>query len=209
MSMTGRTGSFQGYEPIFTSSERRRFQRVYIDLFGRIVLPSKAEFQCRTVDVSPGGMKLMCTARPEVGESIIAYIDALGRFTGHVVRTYPEGFSMTINASPERREMLADKLTWFANRIALNLADQRRDERIEPIQKFVPMRLGSGDEMVVTIRDLSASGVSVDSNYLPAVGERVSIGKAYANVVRHLDGGFAAKFLTPFPASEIDQATRL
>lgn len=209
MSMTGKAGSFQGYEPIFTSSERRRFQRVHIDLFGRIVLPSKAEYQCRTVDVSPGGMRLMCTARPEVGESVIAYIDALGRFTGHVVRTSPEGFSMTINASPERREMLADKLTWFANRIALNLADQRRDQRIEPIQKFVPMRLGSGEEMVVTIRDLSASGVSVESSYLPPVGECVSIGKAYANVVRHFDGGFAARFLTPFPASEIDQATRL
>lgn len=209
MSMTGKIGSFGGYEPLFTSTERRRFQRVHIDLFGRIVLPSKEERQCRTVDISPGGMNLMCTARPEVGDNIVAYIDALGRFTGQVVRRSPEGFSITINASPERREMLADKLTWFANRIALNLADQRGHERIEPIQKFVPMRLGSGEELVVTIRDLSASGVSVEASYLPPVGERVSIGKAYVTVVRHFEGGFAANFLTPFPAKEIDQAARL
>jgi hypothetical protein len=209
MNITGKTGSFQGYEPLFSSSERRRFQRIHIDLFGRIVLASKAEHHCRTVDVSPGGMKLMSMAKPQIGESVVAYIDALGRFSGHVVRVSSEGFSMTINASQHRREMLADKLTWFANRMALNLAEQRRHPRIEPIQKFVAMRVGSGDEMIVTIRDLSASGVGVESTYLPALGERVSIGKAYATVVRHFDGGFAAQFLTPFPPNEIDAATRL
>lgn len=209
MNMTGEKGSFQGYEPLFSSSERRRFQRIHIDLFGRVVLASKTEHHCRTVDVSPGGMKLMCMARPQIGESVVAYIDALGRFSGHVVRVSPEGFSMTINASPHRREMLADKLTWFANRMELNLADQRRHPRIEPIQKFVAMRLGSGDEMIVTIHDISASGVGVESSYKPAIGERISIGKIDATVVRYFDGGFAAEFLTPFLIDEVDAATRL
>ncbi|QGM98478.1 PilZ domain-containing protein [Methylocystis parvus] len=209
MSLHPTTESFSGYLPIFTSSERRRFQRVHIDLFGRSVLESKAEHHCRTIDISPGGMRLMSTAMPQIGENVTVYIDALGRFHGRVVRAAPDSFSMTINASPEKREMLADKLTWFANRIALNLSDQRRHERIEPFQKFALLRLDSGVELIVKIRDLSASGVGVDSIFSPPVGERVSIGKTYGKVVRHFEGGFAAEFLTPFPEHAIDETTRL
>jgi hypothetical protein len=51
--------------------------------------------------------------------------------------------------------------------------------------------------------------VSAEAAHLPSLGERVSIGSAYANVVRHFDGGFAAEFLTPFAVGEIDEATRL
>lgn len=209
MSLHRTTEAFNGYEPIFTNSERRRYQRVHIDLFGRCILESKAEFHCRTVDISPGGMKLLSTAAPRIGENVVVYIDALGRFSGQAARVSPDSFSIKINASAQKREMLADKLTWFANRIALNLADQRQHERIEPFQKFALLRMDSGDEHIVTIRDLSASGVGVDSTYAPPVGVRVSIGKTYATVVRHFCGGFAAQFLMPFPADAIDEATRL
>jgi len=201
--------SFSDYIPLFSNAERRRFQRVHIDLFGRCVRQDKAEHCCRTIDVSPGGMKLLSTAAPEVGENVVVYIDALGRFSGRVVRSEHDNFSMTISASAEKREMLADKLTWFANRIALDLSEQRRHERIEPFQKFALLRLDSGDEHVVKIRDISASGVAVESSFAPPVGERVSIGKTYGKVVRRFDGGFAAQFLTPFPPSAIDETTRL
>jgi hypothetical protein len=198
-----------GYEPLFGQSDRRRFRRVHIDLFGRYMLQSKAEHHCRTVDISIGGMKLLCAGKPAIGERVVVYIDALGRFSGSAVRTHVDGFSMTIDASAQRREMLADKLTWFANRIALNLVDARRHERVEPFQKFALMRLAEGDEHIVKIRDLSASGVSVESTHIPGIGARVSIGRAYATIVRHHDGGFAAEFLTPFAPGDIDETTRL
>jgi len=105
--------------------------------------------------------------------------------------------------------MLADKLTWFANRVVLNLDDQRRHERIEPFQKLAVLRLTDSSERIVKIRDLSASGVSVEAVHIPAIGERVSIGKADAAVVRLFDGGFAVEFSTPFAPGSIDEATRL
>jgi hypothetical protein len=146
---------------------------------------------------------------PKIGESAVVYIDALGRFSGNVVRTHVDGFSMTIQASAKKREMLADKLTWFVNRIALNLDEQRRDERIKPFQKFVVMRLDDASEHIVKIRDLSATGVSLEAGNVPAIGVRVSIGRVYATVVRHFEGGFAAQFMVPFPSAEVDESLRL
>ena len=57
----------------------------------RVVLASKTEHHCRTEDVSPGGMKLMCMAKPQIGESVVAYIDALGRFFGSRRARIPRG----------------------------------------------------------------------------------------------------------------------
>jgi len=201
--------SFAGYEPLFTQAERRRFQRVNIDLFGRYMLESKTEHHCQTIDVSLGGLKLYGPVKPQIAEKVIVYIEALGRFSGDVVRVHEDGFSMTINVPARRREMLADKLTWFANRIALNLKDQRRHERIIPFQKWAILRSAGGAEHMVKILDLSSSGVSVDASSIPEIGDQVAIGRWSATVVRHFDGGFAAEFVTPFIPGEIDEATRL
>ena len=39
--------------------ERRRFQRVHVDLLGRYMLPDRREFPCQVVNMSPGGMALI------------------------------------------------------------------------------------------------------------------------------------------------------
>jgi len=209
MTLQPARASFTDYEPLFTQAERRRFQRVNLDLFGRYMLESKAEHHCQTLDVSLGGIRMLAPVKPQIAERVIVYIDALGRFSGDVVRLHLDGFSMTIKVPAQRREMLADKLTWFANRIALNLKDQRRHERIIPFQKWAILRSPEMGEHMVKILDLSSSGVSVEAHYLPIIGERVSIGRSSATVVRHFDGGFAAEFVVPFGDGEIDEASRL
>ena len=39
--------------------ERRRFQRVCVDLLGRYMLPDRREFPCQVVNMSPGGIALV------------------------------------------------------------------------------------------------------------------------------------------------------
>jgi hypothetical protein len=173
------------------------------------MLESGLEYPCETIDVSPGGMRVGAAVRPQAGEKVVVYIDALGSFVGRAVREHPDGFSMTINASPKKREILADRLTWFANRAALDLPDERRHERVEPFQRLAVMRLSEGGEHIVKIINLSASGVGVEAAQIPSVGARVAIGKTDATVIRHFDGGFAAEFVSPFAAGEIDETTRL
>lgn len=209
MSLNDTKRVFESYKPIFKNSERRRFSRVFVSLTGRYMLESRMEHPCRTVDISPGGLQLLGSAKPSIGEKVVVYIDALGRFAGSAVRIHSDGFAMTVIASAKKRELLAEQLTWYANRATLDLPDARRHERFKPFHKLAVLRLFEGGEQIVKIRDLSASGVSLEGTGSPAIGEEVSIGSAHAKVVRHVENGFAAEFLTPFAAGEIDESTRL
>jgi hypothetical protein len=201
--------TFDGCKPLFTHSDRRRFQRVQICLPGRYLLVSGQEHPCETIDISPGGLRVSAAVSPQAGEKVVVYMDALGSFVGRAVREHTDGFSMTINASPKRREILADRLTWFANRTALDLPDERRHDRVEPFQKLAVLRLPEGGEHIVKILNLSASGVGVEAAQIPAVGARVAIGKTDSIVIRHFDGGFAAEFVKPFGVGEINETTKL
>src|ERR1700744_1253076 len=80
------------------SMERRRFQRVRVNLLGRYMLADRREFPCQVVDMSPGGMSLVVPVSGETGERVIAYVDHLGRLEGRVVRGLLNGFAMTISA---------------------------------------------------------------------------------------------------------------
>jgi c-di-GMP-binding flagellar brake protein YcgR len=41
------------------SQERRRFQRVSVNLLGRYMLSDRREFPCQVTNMSPGGMALI------------------------------------------------------------------------------------------------------------------------------------------------------
>ena len=60
--------------------ERRRFQRVRVNLLGRYMLLDKREFPCQVIEMSPGDMVMIAPQVAREGERIIAYIDHLGRW---------------------------------------------------------------------------------------------------------------------------------
>src|ERR1700730_8760898 len=96
------------------SQDRRRFQRVGVNLLGRYMLADRREFPCQVVNMSPGGMALMAPVSGAPGERIIAYVDHLGRLEGHIARLFQNGFAMTIGATARKRDKLAAQLTWLA-----------------------------------------------------------------------------------------------
>ena len=98
------------------AEERRRHQRVKVNLLGRYMLADRREFPCQVVDMSPGGMALQAPMAGQPGERVIAYVDHLGRLEGKVARTFENGFAMTISATLRKRDKLAAQLTWLANR---------------------------------------------------------------------------------------------
>src|ERR1700724_4905902 len=114
------------------SEERRRFQRVRVDLLGRYMLADRREFPCQVVNMSPGGMALLAPVSGQPGERVIAYVDHVGRLEGKVARQFQNGFAMTIAATTRKRDKLAAQLTWLANRHILGLPEDRRHERIVP-----------------------------------------------------------------------------
>src|SRR5512145_1927171 len=97
------------------SEERRRFQRVRVNLLGRYMLADRREFPCQVVNMSPGGMAVFAPVFPNVGERVIAYIDHVGRLEGVCTRLFDNGFATTIAATARKRDKLAAQLTWLAN----------------------------------------------------------------------------------------------
>ncbi|WP_363349144.1 PilZ domain-containing protein [Methylocystis echinoides] len=197
------------YNQSWKLHESRRFQRVPVTLFGRCMLESRREYPCRTLEMSPGDMTLMAPVRAAIGEKVIVYLDQIGRFAGVATDHTEAGFALTMNLSAAKRDRLADQLTWFANRHAVNLPDDRRHERIVPIMPRTLLRLPDGQETIVRIRDLSLSGVGLETEARPDPGLRIVVGATPAIVVRHFAGGIGAEFETPFRPGEIDEGTRL
>src|SRR5208283_2521411 len=78
------------------NEDRRRHQRVRVNLLGRYMLADRREFPCQVVNMSPGGMALIAPVSGNPGEKVIAYVDHLGRLEGHIARSLSNGFAMTI-----------------------------------------------------------------------------------------------------------------
>ena len=176
------------------SEERRRFQRVRVDLLGRYMLPDRREFPCQVMNMSPGGMALIAPVAGEPGERVIAYVDHLGRLEGHIARLLQNGFAMTISATPRKRDKLAAQLTWLANRNILGLPEDRRHGRIMPRNPITRLILPNGINVSVRIIDVSQSGAGVASDQRPPLGALITLGKVPGRVVRHLEDGFAVEF---------------
>jgi hypothetical protein len=178
------------------SEERRRHQRVKVNLLGRYMLADRREFPCQVIDMSPGGMSVVAPMLGAPGERVIAYVDHLGRLEGKIARLLDNGFAMTIAATARKRDKLAAQLTWLANRQILNLPEDRRHGRFTPRNPMARLILPNGTNVTCRVIDLSASGaaISINPDLRPAVGSAVTLGKTTGRVVRHIDDGFAVEF---------------
>jgi len=176
------------------AEERRRHQRVRVNLQGRYMLADRSEFPCQVVNISPGGIALLAPVSGAVGDRVIAYVDHLGRLEGKIARQLQNGFAMTIAATPRKRDMLAAQLTWLANRSILNLPEDRRHGRFVPRITGARLILPNGTNVGVRLLDLSLSGAGIGTQERPEIGSYVTIGKIPGRVVRHLEQGFAIEF---------------
>jgi hypothetical protein len=176
------------------ADERRRFQRVRVNLLGRYMLSDRQEYPCQVANMSPGGMALIAPVSGHEGERVIAYIDHLGRLEGTIARLYQNGFAMTVAATLRKRDKLAAQLTWLANRHILNLPEDRRHGRIIPRRPVTQLAMPNGVQLTCRIIDLSLSGAAIATDQRPALGMLVMLGKVQGRVVRQLDDGFAVEF---------------
>jgi hypothetical protein len=186
------------------ADDGRRFQRVKVNLLGRFMLPSRQEYPCQVVDMSPGGAAVVAPISGEVGTRVIAYIDNIGRIEGTISRLFQGGFAMEIQASPRKRDKLAAQLTWLANRHVLDLPEDRRHERIVPSNPVTQLTLPDGRSYTCRAIDVSLSGAALAIDVKPAIGQPVTLGRMRARVVRHFEGGIAVEFAALQSAESIE-----
>jgi hypothetical protein len=171
------------------------FQRVTVNLGGRLMLASHDEYDCTATEMSPGDVHLVSHAAPRIGERIIAYIDQVGRLEGLVTRIADGMFTVRLNATERKREKLAAQLTWIANKHELGLPEDRRHDRLAPRKTRTEITLDDGTRHACRIIDLSLSGAAVDTEVRFPLGTNVLLGNMKGRVVRHFQEGVAIEFV--------------
>jgi len=189
--------------------ERRRHWRVKVALLGRYMLTNRQEFPCQSLDMSPGGLSVVCPVKGAIGERVVVYLEHIGRLEGEIIRHVENGFAMSIAATPRKRDKLAAQLTWLANRHALGLPEDRRHERIVPRNPRTTMKIEDGREYIVRLIDVSLSGAAVSTEMKPALDMPVVLGKTRSRVVRHFEGGIAVEFSTLLRPDDVDGSVDL
>lgn len=173
----------------------RTFQRVGVNLPGRLMLASHDEFNCIAVEMSPGDVVLTSEARPRIGERVIAYIEYVGRIEGHVLQLADGTFVIDILATDRKREKLAAQLTWIANKHELGLPEDRRHDRLSPRRTTTELVAEDGARHSCRLIDLSLSGAAIDTEIRFPIGTAVTLGSMKGRVVRLFQEGMAIEFI--------------
>jgi len=144
--------------------------------------------------MSAGGMALWTPVTCQKGERIVAYIENLGRLEGTVARTFEGSFAVDIKASSQKRERIANLLTWISINRDLLGSEGRQHERFEPRIAAQKLILPNGDVYDCRVIDVSLSGASIATRVKPLVDSVVVLGRLRGRVVRHHDQGVAIQF---------------
>ena len=188
-----------------TANDRRRYQRLKVQVPGRFMMPDRTEHRCVTLDMSPGGVLLQALVLPYPREKIVVYLDELGRLEGHVTRVLKDRFALRLTATANKMEKTAASLIWLANKDGLDLHGNRRSQRWELAQPGVTLHFDRGP-VSGRILNLNAHGAAIAVRCELAVGDQVSIGRSEARVVRVFEQGCAVEFYRPLdPADLMDE----
>jgi len=176
--------------------EKRRHRRVAVPLVVKMLLEDGTEEEAIIRDISAGGASLLSEQRPAAGTRVILYIRDVGRMECSVIRAHPHGFAVDFYCSKARRDKIADKLTWLANRSRLGLSDDglvldgSKGEEADLV-------ISTGVTMTCRIVGLSLNGASVQVSPRPSIGAEVVLGRMRGTVTHHLPGGVGIEFTGP------------
>ncbi len=177
-----------------TQPERRAYERVPINVFGRCLLSNKLEIPCQAINMSPGDIGIVAAHSPQVGETVIIYLDHIGRLEATVTRLFEGGFGAVLECTARKKEKLAASIEWVRAHAEFGVENSRKHERFEPAQRNAGFQLEDGRTYPVNIIDISLSGAALETQVKPAIGTRLTFSGLQGRVVRHLDEGIAIEF---------------
>ena len=172
---------------------KREHLRIKTKLLGRYMLADRQEFRCTIIDVALGGIALAGPERGAIGETVIVYIDQVGRVQGDIVRFMEGGFALKLTITTRATEKLAHRLSELQAHNKLRSFPGRGEPRIEPDDEAAPFSPLEGSECEVI--DLSLTGADVKISNRPHVGALVQLGRLRGTVVRHSESGVAIEFV--------------
>jgi hypothetical protein len=162
---------------------------------------------CRATRVSPFRMMVDVPVVGRVGDRITSYFSEFGEFEGNISDTKHGRILLELEMTPEKREWMADKLTWLEKRNKdPSIKDARKDARLIPQVSHTTLTTADGLVTTCFIIDMSPTGVAVSSEIQPPIGMPLAIGLCVGRVVRIFETGFAVRFVEK---QNLDDLTRL
>jgi hypothetical protein len=151
---------------------------------------------CRTTRVSPFRMIVDVPVVGRVGDRITSYFGEFGEFEGNISDTKQGRILLELEMTPEKREWMADKLSWLEKKQRdASIQDSRKHARYIPQVSHTTLTLADGRVTTCFIIDVSPAGVAVSSEMQPPLGMPLAVGSCVGRVVRIFETGFAVKFV--------------
>ena len=162
---------------------------------------------CRATRVSPFRMIVDVPVIGRVGDRITSYFSEFGEFEGNISDARRGRILLELEMTPEKREWMADKLTWLEKKQRdPSVVDGRKDARFIPQTSHTTLTLADGRVYGCFIIDVSPTGVAVSSEVQPPLGMPLAVGSCVGRVVRIFPTGFAVKFVDK---QDLNDLTRL
>lgn len=153
-------------------------------------------FACRTSRVSPFRMIVDAPVVGRLGDRIDTYFGDFGKLAGEISDTVSGSFLLELMLTRPQRQKMSDQLTWLEKKQKdPSIKDARRQARIVPASPHSMLTFADGAMKSCFVVDMSPSGAAVSSDVQPEIGTPLAVGACVGRVVRHLDGGFAVKFV--------------
>jgi len=153
-------------------------------------------FACRTSRVSPFRMIVDVPVIGRVGDRIGTYFGDFGRMEGEISDTVSGSFLLELMLTRPQRQRMSDQLIWLEKKQKdPTIKDGRKQARIVPASPHSMLTFADGAMKSCFVIDMSPSGAAVSADVQPEIGTPLAVGACVGRVVRHLDGGFAVKFI--------------
>jgi hypothetical protein len=165
-------------------------------LYGRYMLPDMSEHPCQVTNLTTTGATFLTDTIPDIGLSIVAYLEELGRIEAVSDKAVPGGFRISFALKGARLEKLESRIKWLGGEAA-NSDDGRRHARFEPRDSQSQITLPDGRVYNCEVIDISVSGAGITVDVMPSLGTYVMLGKMRGRVVRYLENGVAIEFAKP------------
>lgn len=153
-------------------------------------------FACRTSRVSPFRMIVDAPVVGRLGDRIGTYFGDFGKLEGEISDAVSGSFLLELMLTRPQRQKMSDQLIWLEKRQKdPTIRDGRKQARIVPASPHSMLTFADGSMASCFVIDMSPSGAAVSADVQPELGTPLAVGACVSRVVRHLDGGFAVKFI--------------
>ena len=173
-----------------TGADRRRFERIEVNLPGRYMLEDGSEYTCQCLDISVGGVRLKADVVGPWGSRVVAYVDGIGRIEGYIVRRAIGWFALEVHVTARKGERVQERIGWMMD--AANI--ERRGPARQFARRDVSLEAPDGMRRPAQLTDISKEGAAVLTEGPYKVGDRLRLDHREARVVRSFPGGVALEF---------------